>query len=190
MLNRVLVAIAVVGSLVACGGKRCGEGRISVLYDTECIDGCTIDGQPVPDGMADPTNGCLTCQAANDAAHYTPFTGSSENTECAINQSCFDGGCCTPDCAGKCPGGPDGCGGGCSGTDCAGCCDGPVCHPGNENTECGPQRGSCQPCLGDQICGPQSACCYPAGTRGCSQGSGNTCCSGQCDCKDYDCHCV
>jgi hypothetical protein len=65
-----------------------------------------------------------------------------------------DGGACSPVCAGKCAGAPDGCNGTCATSQCTGCCDATtkVCSSGTLQSACGKNGGACSTCRVGETC--------------------------------------
>lgn len=194
-----------------CDGKLCGQ-------DDGCGDACTVgfctlgqrceEGVCVCDGTSCPEGCCLAgdCYLGSADTHCgeagaTCVDCLQIDQSCGAEQTCI---ACTPQCAGKDCGAPNGCGGICSagacpsGQTCAGgqcvcsaascptgCCRDNLCYPGNVASHCGRGgslcadcRPSSQTCLSTRVCGCIPDCSNKA--CGAADGCGGVCQSGSC----------
>ncbi len=193
----------------ACTGKICGPngcgGSCGECASTESCDGTgnciPIVCDPSCIGKECGNNGCGgSCgqcgQFAQCLSGLCICDIPCEIGCCAPGEACFQGQCCTPDCAGRqC--GDNGCGGSCGsclGQDqcnASGICEPPPCEPSCTGLECGNDGcgGSCG------SCGLYSACV--SGTCLCEFNCAGNCCApndkcvgGQCctpDCSGKEC---
>lgn len=75
-----------------CGSLRCNPDGI-------CVGHCVIAGTAWVDGTVNPSNPCLICDTANDAAGWTPFNTDSDGLPVACDHPsatgalCFQGVC-------------------------------------------------------------------------------------------------
>ena len=93
---------------------------------------CWIDGQCWSDGQVNPANACQTCWSPADYPpmwHIEWWTW-GDGVACGLGQTCFQGACCTPDCAGKSCG-TDGCGSSCGSCSPGTFCTAGACLPGD-----------------------------------------------------------
>jgi|GEM_PF-1834739 hypothetical protein len=136
-----------------CAGKCTGaaDGCGGTCQQNDCKGCCTASGQCAPgnanDACGKPGAQCASC---------TQF-----------NATCKSGIClgCTPNCAGKCKGAPDGCGGTCAQSQCKGCCEKGQCQAGNTQTACGVTGGQCSNCSTKQMACSAGKCETKGGTN-------------------------
>jgi hypothetical protein len=203
-----IAAGAALGALSACssGGERGHGGGSSTSSSSSSgagASGCTIDGQAVPAGAADPQDACRLCQPALSA---TAWTAAPSGAACGAGQICSGGGCtagCFVDGAFHAPGEKD------PQNPCVACDPSADTHaltPVADGAGCGSKKfcaaGECHPsCViagavvpenapdpADpcQRCRPAvSTSAYSPAAEGASCGAGQICASGGCTAACY-----
>ncbi len=180
-----------------CGGTcgTCGANQKCMPDGTCCTPSCDGKCQSASDGCGGTCSNNAPCVGCCDA-QGTCLAGTT-NAACGLNgqtcaacvspELCQNNTCqepCVPDCTGKCPTGPDGCGGTCSpNPPCDGCCDvNGTCMGGTSAVACGKSGAACKVCIAGEQCLDQQCktVCTPNCANKCptaSDGCGGTCSS-------------
>ncbi len=150
------------GRCKACAGDATYCGTVCCQPGEDCVGGaCTCGGGICPNGC------CANRTCVSPPTDAQCGTNGAACTVCVAPETCGGGNpgtpgvCgCTPDCAGKVCGDPDGCGGLCTG----GCPNGQTCRHGGCFLPCGSDN-TCTSCGGASCaCGAAERLCQDTAT--------------------------